>query len=124
MSKLPSEILADIAAAIEPATAPVELIAKLNAFIRAESAALQRLRMGLLLLAVGYAEDFEDQGYDREQIDRAIAGELVMLGAWIIAAHYRRRNEQFSPGRFALVAYDLAAQASDAVGASADGGEG
>lgn len=112
--KSTAEIGADIVKTLPECVAPPELLERMKVWQEANDTQVRLLRTLLLTVAMDWIEEAEKHAGDREVIERVLAGELQFAAAVVIRAMKLRMGQDFSPARFAVVAYEIADAIKDA----------
>lgn len=108
MTKTIEEIVADIVAAGPTSKTPPEMLDRINNVLAARPDSVRELRMALLGYPALWIEEAMASGTDRETAIRIVAMELEAAAAVYIRRLYQIIGGEFSPARFAIVAYTVA----------------
>lgn len=106
--KTTEEVVADIVAMADTAKTPAELSARIEKAISDRPESMKDLRLALLGFCAIWMEDAIKDGVDQETAFRIVASELEATSACYVRRLYEILGKEFSPARFAIMAYTCA----------------
>jgi hypothetical protein len=110
MTKTDTEVIKEIIAALPAASDPALVAGVASVYQLCPPEVVERIRVSLIGIACHSiaAVQTANPQLDRAHIDRALANEVLHVAAFVLRAVRQREGTDLVPGRFALLAFDIA----------------